>query len=350
MKALAVVTRNQYAESVHFGYICVSDTSGNILFNIGDPDTKIFFRSCAKPLQVLPLIRSGAAKALGFSDREIALACASHTGQSIHRDTAEQLLKRLGLDETNLHCGVMDPYDGEENRRLISLGLDPSVLHSACSGKHCAMLALAKFKGCGINDYEKLSSPVQQEILHTIAEFTDEDPGSIVTGTDGCGAPVYLLSLRKIALSYARLIMYSKDAESGWHDACRTVYRSMTENPVLVAGSGEFCTELMQASHGKLIGKVGAEAVYCLGIRDGSLGIAVKIADGNERAVYPVVVKILKDLNILSEEELVRLEHWHRVPLYNQLNESVGAISPCFSISRPGEGAARIGQKFDQFR
>jgi L-asparaginase II len=242
----------------------------------------------------------------------------------------------------------MDPYDIEENEKLIRRGLKPSAFHSACSGKHCAMLALAKFKGCSLDDYEKLSNPVQQEILSAIAEFADEDPDSIATGTDGCGAPVYLLPLKKIALSYARLIMCSNDPESGWHEACKTVYESMTENPVLVSGRGEFCTELMQASNGKLIGKVGAEAVYCLGIKEGSLGVAVKIADGNERAVYPVVIRILRDLNVLTEHELSLLERWHRTPLYNQLNDPVGTIAPCFSLDRASSGVT-VGQKFDPY-
>lgn len=328
MEPLAVVTRDHYIESIHYGYVCVVNSSGKVLYHLGDCNTKIFFRSSAKPIQVIPLIQSGAADALGFLKQDIAIACASHSGQKIHQETVERILKKLELDAVNLHCGIMLPYNEEENRTLIAQGESPSVFHCSCSGKHSAMLALAKFRGYDLDDYEQISHPVQQEILKTVSEFADSEAESINVGTDGCGAPIYLLPINKIALSYAKLTDYAQNEDSKYHYSCKTVFNAMTEYPQMVAGDYEFCTELIQATNDKLIGKVGCEAVYCLGIKKENLGICIKIADGNERAVYPVVVQILRKLGILENKEFDNLKHWFNIILKNNLNEDIGRIIP----------------------
>ncbi|HEY9060763.1 MAG TPA: asparaginase [Pseudobacteroides sp.] len=333
MEPLAVVTRNSYIESIHYGYVCVVNSSGNVLYSLGDYNTKVFLRSSAKPIQVIPLIQSGAADAFNFSHMDIAVACASHSGQKIHQKVVRDILKRLDLTEESLHCGTMRPYSEEENERLITSGELPSVLHCSCSGKHSAMLALAKFRGYSINDYESLSNPIQKEVLKTISEFTSEDADSIPTGTDGCGAPIYLMPINKIALSYANLSMHSQTEESPYHYSCKTVFDSMIRFPEMVAGDNEFCTELIQAAKGKLIGKIGSEAVYCLGIKEGSLGICIKIVDGNERAIYPVVIQVLQELGILSRLELDSLKHWYKQILKNNLGDEIGEILPAFSFN-----------------
>lgn len=328
MEPLAVVTRDNYIESIHYGFICVVNSSGKILHHRGDYQTKIFFRSSAKPIQVIPLLQSGAAEALGFSNKEIAIACASHSGQKMHQETVEGILKKLQLNDTNLHCGVMTPYDEKESKRLLTEGKSPSVFHCSCSGKHSAMLALAKFHGYDIEDYEKISNPVQQEILKTISDFTDVNIDSIPLATDGCGIPIYLLPMHKIALSYAKIATYAQDTNSPYHRSCKTVFDSMNEFPEMVAGDGEFCTELMQVTKGKLIGKAGCEAVYCISVKERNLGICIKIIDGNERAVYPAVMELLRKLDILRPSEFNSLKHWHRQELKNNLGEIIGEILP----------------------
>ncbi|HHW23265.1 MAG TPA: asparaginase [Clostridiaceae bacterium] len=335
MVPLAAVTRNKYVESIHYGCICVVDSSGEIIYQKGDADTRFFFRSAAKPIQVLPFIKSGGAGAMDYSLREIAIACASHTGEERHQKTVLGVLDRLGLDESSLHCGTMIPYNEDEHKRLIKEGHDPSPLHASCSGKHAAMLAYSKYLGCDISNYEDTDHPVQKEIIKTIGYFTDEKPDEIPVGTDGCGLPIFLLPARKMALSYARLVRYAQEPDNPYHEPCKTVFEAMTTYPEMVAGSREFCTELMSATKGKLIGKIGAEAVYCLGIKKGSLGVCVKIADGGERAVYPVVIQLLLELGILDKEEYEKLEHWHNVRLMNNLKEHIGYIIPVFQHDKP---------------
>lgn len=330
MNTLAVVTRNRYVESIHQGYICVVDAAGKVLYQRGDTGTSIFFRSSAKPIQVIPFIQSGAAEAMSYSLKEIAIACASHNGEQTHQQTILTILRRLNLNKTDLHCGAISPYNEEENKRLITQGEQPSTLHASCSGKHTAMLAFSKYLGVDISHYENISHPVQQEVLKTIAEFTDQDVKSIPTGIDGCGLPIYMLPIDKIALAYARLTSYANDEKSNWHHTCNTIFDAMTTYPDMVAGTGEFCTELMQATKGKLIGKIGAEAVYCLGIRKGNMGVCIKIADGNERAVYSVVMQLLLELDVLDNIGYEKLKHWHTPDLMNNHKEHIGNIVPVF--------------------
>ena len=334
MRVLAAVTRNGYVESVHHGVLCAVDPEGRVIYRVGEPGTRIFYRSSAKPLQVIPFIHSGGAKAMGFTPKEIALACASHTGTPEHQQTVMAILDRLNLSVTDLHCGVMSPYNEEENKRLIAADQEPSPLHVSCSGKHAAMLAYCKYRGWDISHYENPHHPLQQEILRTIALFTDENAASILMGTDGCGLPIYMLPMEKIALSYARLTQWAQEDKNDYHETCKTVFDAMTRHPEMVAGQGEFCTELMEAAGGRLIAKIGAEAVYCLGLRQGNLGVSLKIADGDERAIYPVILKLLLDLGILGEKELEGLKKWYRTELVNNLKEHVGDILPVFHEKR----------------
>lgn len=333
MEQLAVLTRSGYVESIHYGYICVVDSSGKIIKEIGDSNTKIYFRSSAKPIQAVQVIESGASQHFGFTKKEISIMCSSHSGQIMHQDTVTEMLNKIGEEANVLKCGIMIPYNKEEANRLSSNKEKPSVLHCSCSAKHVGMLTLAKYKNYSIDDYNRINHPVQHEILNTVSYFADYDEANITIGIDGCGVPIYIIPTYNIALSYARIMSFANDENSKYHKACKTIVESMIEYPEMVAGDEEFCTELMRFANGKLIGKVGSEAVYCVGIKDKGIGICVKIIDGNERAVYPVVMQILKELNILDKNELNNLQHWSRVELKNNLDEVIGDIIPSFQLA-----------------
>ena len=345
MEQLAAVTRSKYIESFHHGYICVVDSDGKVIYKKGDIDTVFFFRSSAKPIQIIPFIQSGGAKAMGYTQKEIAIGCASHSGEPQHQKTVLNVLKRLNLDVKNLRCGVKRPYNEDENNRLISNEEKPSALHSGCSGKHAAMLAYAKYLGCDVSDYNKAAHPVQQEVLKAISFFTDQRVDNIPIGIDGCGLPIFILPIYNMALSYARLTKYSQDPDSTYHQACKAVFEAMNQYPEMVAGTGEFCTELMQYTNGKLIAKIGAEAVYCLGIKEKNLGVCIKIADGSERAVYPVVIQLLLELNVINNDEYEKLKHWHMAKLLNGLDEHIGYIIPVFQKDEFLSLGSRVNSK-----
>ncbi len=347
MFPLAAVTRSDYIESIHFGYICVSDSSGKIHFSLGDYKTQVYFRSSAKPIQAIPLVHTGAAEAFGLSQKEISLVCASHSGQEIHQQTTLDILDKLSLGEGHLHCGIMQPYNEEENKRLKAEGRQPTQLHCSCSGKHAGMLALTKFRGYKLENYADKDHPVQKEILASIAEFTDLDPDSIPLGVDGCGVPIYLLPIDKIALSYARLVDFADQPNHKYYTACKTIVEAMIKYPEMVAGDYEFDTELMQRSRPKLIGKVGCEAVYCLGLLEKKLGICIKVIDGNERAVYPVVIQLLKDFGVLSDDEYKSLQPWHYYAIKNNLKETIGEVVPIFHLQHVSQGEHLLGKRLE---
>lgn len=332
MEQLALLTRSGYVESIHYGYICVVDSTGKILKEIGDSNTKIYFRSSAKPIQAVEAVECGATERFGFTKKEISIMCSSHSGQMMHQDTVSEMLSKIGEAANILKCGTMTPYNTEEAKRLYINNEEPTVLHCSCSAKHAGMITLAKYRNYSIEDYTKIEHPVQQEILDTVSYFVDYKKEDIVLGVDGCGAPIYLLPIYNIALSYARMMDSAKNENSKYHKSCKTIVESMTEHPEMVAGDKEFCTELMSGANGKLIGKVGCEAVYCVGIKDKGIGICVKIIDGNERAVYPVVMQLLKELNVLDNKELQTLKKWDKVELRNNLDETIGEITSSYQL------------------
>jgi L-asparaginase II len=348
MFPLAAVTRNNYVESIHFGYICVSDSDGRIIYSLGDYKTQVYFRSSAKPIQAIPLVQSGAADAFGLSKKEISLACASHSGQEVHQQTVLEILSKLDLVEESLQCGIMQPYNEKERKRLEAEGKIPTSLHCSCSGKHAGMLALTKFRGCTLEDYNRKDHPIQREILEAVAEFTDMNPDSIPLGVDGCGVPVYLLPINKIALSYARMVDYAQQTNHPYYKSCKRIIEAMMEYPEMVAGDYEFDTELMNVTNSKLIAKVGCEAVYCLGLMEKKLGICIKIIDGTERAIYPVVLQLLMDHDILTTEEYDKLKHWHNYSIKNNLNETIGEVVPVFQLQSAKYGEHLLGKMLDE--
>src|ERR1044072_4983309 len=144
---LVEVKRGSITESRHRGHIAVVEPDGNIIAYAGALNTVTFLRSSAKPLQAIPLLVTGAADRFGFTDREVALACASHNGEPIHTELAASMLKKIGLGPEALKCGVHEPYSVEAAQQLRERGETPTVLHNNCSGKHAGMLAVAVHLG-----------------------------------------------------------------------------------------------------------------------------------------------------------------------------------------------------------
>src|SRR5688572_21353657 len=205
-KTLAKVFRGDTVESMHRGHLVALDGDGNTVVSIGDPKSVTFYRSAAKPFQALPFITSGAADAFGFSDEEIALACASHSGEARHVRIAQLMLERTGLSESYLRCGTHLPFNEKESERMLRAGEHPTQLHNNCSGKHAAMLAMAKHTGADLSTYDAIDNSVQQEILGIISLFSDVPVGSIKIGIDGCAAPNFALPLAAMAKSFLNLI------------------------------------------------------------------------------------------------------------------------------------------------
>ena len=336
---LVQVRRGALTESRHRGHIVVVEPDGEIIASLGAPETVTFLRSSAKPLQALPLLVSGAAEKFGFTDKEVALACASHNGEPIHTELAASMLEKIGLGPEALRCGVHEPYSLEVAAELRQLGQAPNVLQNNCSGKHVGMLAVAKHLGAPIENYEKPENPVQKAIADAVSQFTGVAVTDMAVAIDGCAAPVFGVTMKAMALAYARLISPPATFDKATHDACERIVRVMSSYPELIGGTSDrLDTEIMRAAPGALISKVGAEGVYTAGIKPTEkwpkgLGIALKIEDGDDkRARPPVVIESLRQLGVLKDESLQAVARYAFFPVHNRPGDVVGEISAAFKL------------------
>jgi L-asparaginase II len=343
---LVEVRRGGITESRHRGHIVVVEPPANIVRHLGAPETVTFLRSSAKPFQAMPLLVSGAADRFGFTDEEVALACASHNGEPIHTKLAASMLEKIGLGPEALKCGIHEPYSVEVAGKLRLHGEAPNVLHNNCSGKHVGMLTVAKHLGAPIENYHTAENPVQQAIADTMSRFSDVAVDDMAVGIDGCAVPVFGITVKAMALAYARLISPPENFDKPTRDACERIVRVMSTYPELIGGTSDrLDTELMRAAPGLLVSKVGAEGVYTAGIKPSEewpngLGLALKIEDGDDKRARPtVVIETLRQLGVLQDESLEAVARYAFFPVLNRPGEVVGEIRASFKLRTPSAEA-----------
>ncbi|NMM62339.1 asparaginase [Clostridium sp. P21] len=329
---LVNVNRGPLIESIHRGDIAVVNSKGQLLHSIGDAYKVAYMRSASKPIQTLNVILSGAADKFKFTDEEISIMCASHYGEEFHRKVVEGILKKIGLTIDDLLCGTTLSLSDKYKKELIWNHVKLNATNTDCSGKHAGMLSVCVHKGYDINNYNSKEHVVQKEIKKIVAQMCNIDEEKIFIGIDGCTVPVYGIPLYNMALGFAKLANPDNLSED-YKNASDRVFKAINNAPEMIAGTDGFCTELIKNTHGKLIGKFGAEAVYCIGIKGMDLGIALKIEDGNSsRALYPAVIQCLEDLNVLDENEKKALSKFKIIKNLNNIGESVGEIKPVFHL------------------
>ncbi|HSB55402.1 MAG TPA: asparaginase [Gemmatimonadales bacterium] len=287
-------TRGNLVESVHRVSLAVVDASGALRASAGNPDLFTFWRSAAKPFQVMPVLADGAADRAGFTVKEVALACASHSSEPAHVETALGMLRKLGLDEGSLACGPHVPLSPAVAESVLRQGVTMTPAWCNCSGKHAAMLALAQAHGWPARGYEALGHPVQERILTEICRWTDLRPDQLGLGVDGCTAVSVALPLRAMALAYARYGVSKEPAAVRLKDA-------VASHPLMIAGEGRLCTDLLAATSGRVFAKVGADGVYSAMIPAAGLGLALKVEDGDMRSSAPALVAILLWLGTVTD-------------------------------------------------
>ncbi|MET0751729.1 MAG: asparaginase [Pyrinomonadaceae bacterium] len=332
---LAKVYRGATVESIHRGHLIILDGEGGEIARLGNPETVAFIRSSAKAFQLIPCILSGAAERFGFLESEIALACASHSGEKMHTDIAANMLRKIGLSEADLRCGAHFPFNEARAEELIRAGEKPSQLHNNCSGKHAAMLAFAKHTGADVQTYDLLENPVQQAILETVSQFTETPKEKIAIGIDGCAAPNFGLSVKAMAKSFAKLILPPDEFGGELREACRRIVTAMLDYPELIGGTERLDTILMRAAHGKFISKIGADGVWLCGVLPSAkwkkgLGIAMKIEDGDDkRARASISVEVLRQIGIFDKDTLA---DYSPLPIKNRRGDAVGRVEASFNL------------------
>jgi L-asparaginase II len=342
--------RGKTVESIHHGAVVVVDATGKLIAWYGDPEAKTFLRSTAKPFQALPFIENGGHQAFGLTPKEIALLCASHSGTDEHVSVVRSIQIKSGVEESELLCGVHEPMDPATAETLRERKEAPTPNRHNCSGKHSGMLAYTKLKQRRGEPapqdlpYIDPAHPLQQEILNTFAEMCRVPVEQIGSGIDGCSAPNFAVPLHAAALGFARL----SDPDSGEvmpaarAAACHTITAAMMSHPEMVGGPGRFDTRLMRVTQGRMVSKGGAEAFQGIGLMPGALGpgspgigIALKIADGDNRQLVRVAVslEVLRQMNALNSAEQAALsDSGPCLPRHNWRKVEVGSSYPVFRL------------------
>jgi L-asparaginase II len=328
--------RGDAVESEHLGSLAIVDADGAVLASVGDIDRPVFPRSAVKALQALPLVESDAADRLQLTDDELAIACASHSGEPVHVRTAAGMLAKAGVDAGVLECGAHWPYDDGSARELAAHGARPSALNNNCSGKHAGFVCL----GCalmGWNDsgsdlrqylkgYVKAEHPVMREVSEALHSTTGFDLSRAPRGTDGCSIPTYGIPLRHLAQAFARFGT-GIGLRAGQARAAQRLRRAVAASPYMVGGAGRMDTLVMQRLGERVFCKVGAEGMYCAALPQRGLGVAIKMRDGNNaRAAEVVMAAVIESLVQLSDEEREFVGGFSDVVLKNWTGIEVGAL------------------------
>ena len=319
---LVRVVRSGLEESVHLGHLAVCDAEGRVVAYAGDPHRPVFARSAMKPLQAAVSLRAIGGE---LPDDQVAVMCASHNGEAVHVRTVRRLLRTAGLGVSALRNPPGWPLDPQS---LAKAGRPRRVLHN-CSGKHAGMVAACARAGWDRDAYPEPGHPLQRRVLRAVLRGTDllEVP----VGVDGCGVPVHGMPLRALAMLYARLARPDR-----FGSLAGTVARStaaMRAQPYLVGGRARTDTAVMQASDGVLV-KSGAEGLSCAAVLEPALGVAVKVADGGERASGPALIHALAALGALSEAQVAGLDRFARRPVTGG-DRRVGDVVADFRLRRP---------------
>lgn len=317
--------RGDRMESRVHADVAVVDSLGQLRYWYGDPGRAAFWRSSAKPFMAMPVVESGGASTYNFGPRDVAIICASHSGEAMHVERVQDLLQRIGATPENLICGPHPPTHRETAEQLILQGHAPHVLHNNCSGQHTGTLTLARALGADLAGYEKPSHPAQQAILKNVAYMSGLAESDVYTTTDGCGVPTFYLPLERMAYSFARLVD-PRGLEPSKAGAAMIIAEAMRMHPELVSGTGKLEVTLAEAADHRFVAKGGAEAVFCLGIPDRGLGLAIKIDDGVARAMPTLVATVLKQMGVLSPAEQMKLDSWLHPQLKNHAGTVVGEV------------------------
>ncbi|MBW3660459.1 MAG: asparaginase [Gemmatimonadetes bacterium] len=312
---------------------------GRMVARHGDPSTRAYLRSSAKPIQALPLVEEGLVERYGFTPQEIAVMAASHNGETFHLDAVRSILEKAGLEEDRLRCGPHPPMHEPSARALRDAGCEPAAIHNNCSGKHAGMLAVCRAKGWPLDSYRDADHPLQVRIRDTVAELAGVDPGSIGIGVDGCGVPCFALPVTAMAAAFDALARHDASRAGERGRAVGAVLDAMAAHAEYVAGTGRACTTILAKAGRRVVVKTGAEGVFAAVLRAAGgaepAGLALKVADGARRAQDVAIATLLADLGILQAGADEAVDDLLRPAVENRAGEVVGHLDADLPLRAP---------------
>jgi L-asparaginase II len=324
MEPAARVYRGDWVEAVHYASVAVVNEKGELTHYLGDPGAVFMTRSSIKPFQLIPLMVSGGADKFGFSSEQLAIMCGSHAGTDKHRDVVLSNLDQAGNNPEHLQCGCHRPIWMEVDNVYPNSGEDKDPVRHNCSGKHSGFLALARHMGDRPEDYLNPDSKSQKLVKETLSAYCEYNLERVRPAVDGCSAPNYPLPLKNLALGFKKLAVGEGDSLE-IQSAVKRIKEAMTSYPFMVSGEKRFDYDLKCSFPGNAVCKIGAEAIQGIGFSEPVIGIAVKISDGNFRALEPVVLEVLKQVGIIRDMgDYPHLQKYESPPVCNSRNLVTG--------------------------
>jgi L-asparaginase II len=328
---LVEVYRNNVLESFHRGAVCVVNHAGEIVFSLGDVEQLCYPRSAMKLLQVIPLIADGGIERFHFTLEEIAVMCGSHNAEPEHLRVIQSILKKTGLHKDNLCCGPQYPSSKRDANALIRADEKPHHIHNNCSGKHAGMLAACVLNGWPVEDYINPTHPLQQRIMEVCSLMYEYPAEKMITALDGCSAPIYSVPVYNQAVGYKNLVSRIT-LPPAIQSACEIIIEAVSKHPFMVAGTGRYCTDMMRITAPKIIGKTGAEGIFCMAFTEQNLGVCIKIDDGKMLPQYNVAQTIIEASGIFTKEALQPLHSYAEAELKNFNKLVTGTIQTNTSL------------------
>ncbi len=328
------IYRGDYLEAVHQVAIAVVDAKGELTHYLGDPSASFMARSSIKPFQLMPMLLSGAADKFGFNDEQLAVMCGSHSGSDSHVNVVRSNLSLAGNGPEHLKCGCHWPIWMQADGIYPTHAEDKDPVRHNCSGKHSGFLAQARFLGDEIGEYLNPQSKTQTLVRENIGNYCEYDLSQVTPGIDGCSAPNYPLPVRQLALGFKKLASAEgSDAKVG--STVKRIRDAVFTHPFMVSGEKRFDYDLMRSFPNNVICKIGAEAIEAIGFGEPTIGICVKILDGNTRALGPVCVEVLKQLGLMGNiDRFPHLKRHERPVILNNRDLETGHIVVDFQLKK----------------
>ncbi len=326
--------RGGVLECTHSGHICGVYETGTIRYTSGNPQHVTFLRSAAKPFQAIPALMHGIENKFGFTDKETAIMAGSHRGEPFHIEAVESMLHKIGINEESLVCASTYPLNAGARDDVVRVNSPKRRVYHNCSGKHTGVLALCKGLGYDLDSYFESEHPAQREILSVLSMLSEVKEEHIPIGVDGCGFPVFALSLDAIARAYLKLACPDLIQDTELRSAVEKLATLMNKHGEMVAGTDFVCSVLLRDPN--IVAKGGAKGVYGFALRKERTAFALKVTDGSEEEWPLIIAAILEQIGYSNRETIEGLYRISLAQIRNDANRPVGHSQAVFRLEGPG--------------
>ncbi|MCJ7842743.1 asparaginase [Lederbergia sp. NSJ-179] len=330
MSSLIEETRAGLVENIHDGLICGVNDQFQTLYQVGDVEQYVYYRSAAKPIQAIPAFMTGVKEKYQLTDEEATLFTASQRGEPYHIAALESLLKKIPVAETDLHCAASLALNSEPRDEMIRNRQQKRRLYHNCAGKHLGFLAVCRELGYPLEGYWKIDHPLQQKITAILSNLAEISIDKIKVGIDGCGVPVFAIPLKNMAITYLKLACPDLIEDKEIRKAVIQITKLMNENPNIVASEHFVCSVLLRDSN--IVAKGGAQGVYCFGLKKERIAFALKVLSGSEEVWPNILVSILEQIDYSNKNTIASLKELRPNIVKNDAGIEVGKVETVFSL------------------